>query len=160
LGTDVEEIQKHLEVGSNYLLAITGKGKGRKKPLSFKTPSNAIAHQIFKTVSANRKKMHDPVFIKLWEDPTKPAWVEKCRGLPQFTSASADKWFAVGWEAVMHAFDQHPEDNPKLAKLGENRVSVKGAKGGKAEASVRRSGIREELKEAMRRLAVDHLSPL
>jgi len=47
-----------------------------------------------------------------------PQWAKECATLLPLTKATADKWFELGWKAVMEATDGHPEKNQTLRPLG------------------------------------------
>jgi hypothetical protein len=151
--TDTVKLSEALGIGANYSLEIMGKGKQRKKPISFATPSNNLARRVFLTLWENRQKWHPKVHGKAFaQDADLPQWVRKCKDLPEFSAASVAQWLKIGWLSVKHAYGGQPESDPELWKIGKHRA-IKAPPGSKSEAAHVRAGIREELGKALKKLA-------
>jgi hypothetical protein len=83
-----------------------------------------------------------------------PPWVLECQKLPDFTKETWKEWFAVGWRALMHKMDGHPERDTKLRTLGSHREGhhVTANKGSKTSDADVRDGIKKRLQQAMQAL--------
>ncbi len=147
-GTDTSKLMEALAIGADYTLEIMGKGKERKKPISFDTPANKLARQVYLTLWENRRKWHARVHGKAFaQDSQLPEWVKQCKELPDFSTASVLQWIEIGWLAVLHTYDGQPEADAELWKIGKHRATKTPA------ATHVRAGIKEKMSEAMNKLA-------
>lgn len=146
--TDTESLQKVLQIGSKYRLALLGKGSKRSKSLDPNTPINKLALSVIDCLWRNQYAW------KFAQAPTKklPEWIYRCRSLPEFSRSFSPEWAAVGWEAVVHAYDGKPETEKLLHSIGKHR-GKRAQEGSGSEASGIREEIKAELKTAMDKLA-------
>ena len=89
-----------------------------------------------------------------------PGWTTKCGSLkPLGEQGAAAEWFEVGWEAFLDGTNGHPELIPEFRQLGEYKKDHYSQKAAKRKAFRKsqnaniRSGIRDKIHEAFKRLA-------
>jgi hypothetical protein len=110
---------------------------------------------------AFKLKESDPKeFSRRFSIASFPGWATKCGSLkPLGEQGAAAEWFEVGWEAFLDTTNRHPELIPEFRQLGEykkDHYSQKAAKPKafpKSENANIRSGIRDKIHEAFKRLA-------
>lgn len=146
--TDTKALVNELPIGEDYGLNLFGKARS----LDLGTPGIKLALAVIKTIIANRSP-----FLKCLQHPSAgteevPGWVSKCRSLAPFNTDTVDQWIKVGWEMILSYTKDHPEDDKHLRPIGKHRGD-KGHENTRSESAQIRYGIKEELAEAMKKLA-------
>lgn len=150
LSTDTKELEGRLAIGTDYFLKTKKWGqKGQGKSLQFNKPKNRLVLRMIETLMANRNK-----YGALGSnDPKVPSWVHCCRELPPLSIPNAEAWRDVGWKAILEAYDDHPERDKELRKIGLNRERREVTKSAQEGAIL--NEIRTELLTALRDLIQD-----
>ncbi len=126
--------------------------------MEYTIETNAALVNAQRTVSPQRLEKEVARFPQLYSKAAAfPEWVERAARLPEFNKLSADKWFEVGWLALMEASNGQPEKIKALRVLGNYRAKhTSTAKpGSNTERSNIRDGIRERIGRAMLTIAPD-----
>jgi len=88
-----------------------------------------------------------------------PRWAKACRTLPPLAKDTADKWFAVGWQAILDETNGRPETIPALFEIGSHRAEHSKRTGQQNKTTPRtaaaniREGIKERIRQAIHSMA-------
>lgn len=160
------ELLDRLGVAAN--LGKTFSNKSRSSLVNLATRYAAAMHYTVKWNQALLRLQARPdkraafdSYRKTWPDlyvevPELPLWVLECENIADFGKATWKQWFTIGWQAVMHKSDGHPERDRELRTLGLHRKKhhATAKPGSKTEAADIRDGIKARLKQAMRSIVL------
>jgi len=124
--------------------------------MEYTIETNAALVNAQRTVSPRRLEKEVARFLHLYcHAAVFPEWVERAARLPEFNKLSAEKWFEVGWLALMEASNGQPEKIKALRVLGNYRAKHRSTAkpGSRTSESDIRDGIKTSLKRAMRTIA-------
>jgi len=162
---EIAKLLKRLGVGAHSDIIATeratwgtGKAKGQEKKMSI---ASIYAIAIRETILHVQRMLPHRSLV---QKPI-PPWALDCEKLPPLSKRSADKWLAVGWQAILQDTSGHPERHRELSQLGEYRKNhyarEQWKRAGrkniitppKTQNADLCSGIKERLKRALRSLA-------
>jgi hypothetical protein len=109
---------------------------------------------VSKLREAQKLKETDPdSFLRKFVLAEFPEWALECAELPPLESEGAwEKWFDVGWMAVIDATGGHPEKDARLAPIGAYRKdhSVRTHSQRELTEKTGKSNIKDGIRQALR----------
>lgn len=137
LSTDTEALREKLRIGDNLYVKL-----GNKRAFDLKSPKNRLALYVVQTLAACRL---------IESDDSLPDWKKECLKLRDFGKTSYAEWARVGFMMVSQQTLADFRMKKLLYDVGKHRLSK--AKYKKSEQSYVYEGVREELLEALKKMA-------
>ncbi|MCU0771770.1 MAG: hypothetical protein MUE94_08400 [Verrucomicrobia bacterium] len=118
--TNIEDLHNKLKVGENFHLDLFP-WKDRKRGTDLNLVKNKLAFQALQVVMSAHAAPPSADSLLGTEQPSD--WKNKARSLKPFSRETAHEWAALAWQVILEAYENTPETDPDLAKLGKSLSS-------------------------------------